>query len=333
MTEVFEAGNANDAWIKAVKCFSNQDLITIEDSRLGKTREILHANFCIHDPRQRWVLSRLPAINPAFAIVETFWILNGQNDSKLINHWNPILPKFMGKGLTYPGAYGYRIMKQFGFDQLNRAYNILMNNPKSRQVILQIWDPRQDLPHSNGTPTSEDIPCNICAMPKIRSGRLEWLQVMRSNDLYRGTPYNIVQFTTLQEILAGWLGVELGSYHQISDCLHIYENDLTELDYDQSLQQPQNVDKISIEKPQFHVILKIIIDRLYKLASSNLNISDFYRILDDTPLPSPYKNLLTIASCDSARRRGWIDEQAYALGQCQNDLLSLAMTRWIARKG
>ncbi len=57
----------------------------------------------------------------------------------------------------------------------------------------------------------------------IRRGRLEWLQIMRSNDLVWGLPYNIVQFTSMQEIVAGWLDIDVGTYNQVSDSLHVYE--------------------------------------------------------------------------------------------------------------
>ena len=70
--------------------------------------------------------------------------------------------------------------------------------------MLQIWDPCQDLPDQDGKPVSEDIPCNVMALLKIRNGHLYWTQVMRSNDVMRGLPYNIIQFTMLQELFAAW---------------------------------------------------------------------------------------------------------------------------------
>jgi len=75
-----------------------------------------------------------------------------------------------------------------------------------------------------------DIPCNIVSHLLVRDGRLDWLQVMRSNDLMWGLPYNIVQFTSMQEIMAGWLGVDVGAYTHISDSLHVYERHWAELD-------------------------------------------------------------------------------------------------------
>jgi hypothetical protein len=41
------------------------------------------------------------------------------------------------------------------------------------------------------------FPAVVAAFPKIRNGRLEWMQVIRSNDIFRGMPYNFVQFTSI----------------------------------------------------------------------------------------------------------------------------------------
>ena len=122
------------------------------------------------------------------------------------------------------GPTGTASRRHLGVDQLERAYRALDGDPDTRQVVIQIWDSPNDLPASDGTPADRDIPCNVVAMPKLRDGKLEWLQVIRSNDMMLGVPYNFVQFTSMQEILAGWLGVECGSYNQISDSLHVYDS-------------------------------------------------------------------------------------------------------------
>ena len=80
-----------------------------------------------------------------------------------------------------------------------------------------------DFPSDNGLPVADDIPCNICSMLKVRNGRLEWSQIMRSNDIFLGLPHNFVQFMTLQEVLAGWIGIEPGTYTHFADSLHLYE--------------------------------------------------------------------------------------------------------------
>lgn len=330
MTALFEANTANEVWLQA-----HSQLQRVANapraSRLGPTREILHASFQIADPRQRWVLSRLPAFNPAFAVAEVFWILAGENDAAFLNFWNPKLPKFSGTSAKYHGAYGYRIRRQFKFDQLEKAFSALSSNPSSRQVVIQIWDPQSDFPSDDGTPANPDIPCNICSMPKVRDGKLEWLQVMRSNDLYLGTPHNIIQFTTLQEILAGWLGLELGAYHHISDSLHVYETDMDALKADATINIPKNTDNLSLKKDEFEIQLRAISSSLKILSSHDLSIDTFNSIIEDIQLHQGYKNLLAIAAADSARRRMWPNEMKKSLSKCSNDLLILAFNRWESR--
>ncbi|MGH3147740.1 MAG: hypothetical protein ACRDTR_18250 [Rubrobacter sp.] len=169
---LFEGRTANEAWSEAATAFVTEGGGREQASRAGSTREILHAAFTICEPLERWTIARRPAINPAFAIVETIWILAGREDSVLPNHWNPELPKYTGLGERYHGAYGHRLRRRFGLDQLERAYLALSKKPESRQVVLQIWGSGIDLPDENGEPANPDIPCNVLSMLKVRDGKL-----------------------------------------------------------------------------------------------------------------------------------------------------------------
>lgn len=332
MSDIFSGQTADKVWRRIFESFRNTDTTSVQESRRGPTRELLHVHFHIENPLERWIHSRIPAINPAFALAEVFWILSGSNDAHFINFWNPALPKFSGTGDHYHGAYGHRIKNQFGIDQLECAYNVLKNNPDSRQVIIQIWDPRTDLPNEDGTPKSPDIPCNICSLPKIRNGRLEWLQIMRSNDFYLGMPYNVVQFTTLQEILAGWLGVEVGAYHQVSDSLHVYESDLTKMDISSSQSNIRNTDKLAVTRNEFDSILDKVFTTMQKLTNKNLNKKTFQTLVDIQSLPEGYRNILLITAADSARRRKWDEEMLWASDKCTNPALTSLWNAWLFRR-
>ncbi len=50
----------------------------------------------------------------------------------------------------------------------------------------------------------------------LRDGRLHMHTTMRSQDVWLGFCYDIFTATMLQELLAGWLGAELGSYRLIA---------------------------------------------------------------------------------------------------------------------
>lgn len=329
---LFKGRTADEAWSEAAAAFLVEGEAQEQASRSGSTREILHAAFTIRNPLERWVLARRPAINPAFAIAETVWILAGREDSALPNHWNPELPKYTGPGDRYHGAYGHRLRWRFGFDQLERAYLALKNNPDSRQVVLQIWDPRIDLPDDEGQPAAPDIPCNALSMLKVRNGKLEWTQVMRSNDLFRGVPYNFVQFTTLQEVMAGWLGLEVGSYDHVSDSLHVYQDDLRKMSgFDEQFEIASNTDSLRLPKQESDDAFALLENCLDAVINGPLTEKRLREIIDENDLPEAFRNALRITAADSARRRGqvWLSEEM-ASG-CTNAALVQAWEQWEAR--
>jgi thymidylate synthase len=297
--------------------------------------ELPQTSFRVEDPRQRWITARKPAINPAFAIAEVFAILGGMNDAKFLNFWNPALPKYAGKTSEYYGAYGYRLKNQFQFDQIERAYAALKSNPKTRQVVLQIWDPKTDFPDNDGSPRSEDIPCNICSLLKVRDGKLDWMQIMRSNDLYRGTPYNFVQFTTLQEIMAGWLGLDVGSYCQVSDSLHLYKSDISKINKTSSLandSQITNTDDLRLPKTEWDRVFRAASGLMRTLSEDDLSLRRFQRVISNISIPKSYANLVLVAAADSARRRGWVEGMKQATTACENEMLILLWKAWETRK-
>jgi thymidylate synthase len=331
MFTIFEAETGSEAWLKAADALI-ESKIDIQDSRNGPTKEILHAAFVINDPRQRWVLSRKPGMNPAFAIAEVIWILSGRHDSAFLNYYNPKLPGFQGNGPEYHGAYGYRLRRQFGFDQIERAYQVLKHNPDTRQVVLQIWSATIDLPHDDGSPMERDIPCNLMSILKVRNGRLEWMQIMRSNDLIRGVPHNFVQFTTLQEVMAGWLGIAVGPYHQISDSLHAYTEGLASEIRDREILVEKNTDSLLLAKDEFEYALRTLELAAEKMTDPVIGEDDLYAICDSTDLPIAYKNMLLMCGADAARRRDWYPVASNIASSCTNPVLRQAWARWLARR-
>lgn len=322
---------ADDVWSAAARLFDSDALARKQAGRGGDTMEALHVGMSIELPRERWVVSRTPAINPAFAFVEVFWILAGRRDSGLLLHWNPRLSRFCGGRAEYHGAYGGRLRSHFGIDQLDRVYHALRANPDTRQAVLEIWDARVDLPDEHGIPASEDIPCNVVAMPKVRDGRLDWLQVIRSNDLFLGVPHNIVQFTSLQEVLAGWLGISLGSYHQVSDSLHVYMHDIDAVQASVTrVPLPANVDSLAIDRASWDQVMEVVMTRLDAMTRSRTK-SNLRSLVAISDAPSAYENALRIAAADSARRRGWHDLAAEFVANVANPALHTLWERWRER--
>lgn len=65
--------------------------------------------------------------------------------------------------------------------------------------------------------------CNDMIFLKIRDSKLHITVANRSNDLVWGLyGANAVQFSILQEYMAAWLGIGVGTYRHVSDSLHAY---------------------------------------------------------------------------------------------------------------
>ncbi|AEO93578.1 thymidylate synthase [Bacillus phage G] len=199
------------------------------------TKEVTPATIVINNPRKRVIDHPIRKLNYGFMIGELFWILQGKNDASSIAHYNKQWLNYSDNGETLNGAYGQRIFNADGGDalfsneegkydvfkiqinQFNEVFKKLKNDNHSRQGTISMFDPAKDF---NET---KDVPCTNLLRFSIRDGKLNMLVVMRSNDIIFGTPYDIYNFTMLQEIMAGLLEVEVGKYTHVVDSLHLYE--------------------------------------------------------------------------------------------------------------
>lgn len=325
MINCIEGKTANEVWKKAAEILLEQEN-TIE-GRNGDTFELLHTILSIEKPRQKWVYDRIPPISIGFALAELVWIMNGEERSDVINYWNPSLPKYAGSGDIYYGAYGKRIRSHFNFDQLDKAYCALQSVPESRQVVIQIYDVKKDFPIHNGQPRSKDIPCNICSLLKVRGGKLEWSQVMRSNDILLGMPYNFVQFTSLQEIIAGWIGIEIGSYAHYSDSLHLYCQDVDKIGMVVE-KQMQNTDSLSLCKCESEKVFKEIYDRMIRLTNEKISEKEIFSLAQLKSEYVAYNNIMLIIAAYVAKKLHNNDLAKELIQICQNEIYITMWNRW-----
>ncbi|MEU8324117.1 thymidylate synthase [Nonomuraea sp. NPDC048881] len=186
-----------------------------------ETREVLDVRLLLEQPRAR-LLYAPPArvLNTAFAVAETVWILSG-SDAPWIYEFNGQLRQYAEDDGILRGAYGPRMRRWDGHvDQVAQVLATLRDDPHSRRAVIQLYDPARDCGGHR------DVPCTLGYRFHLRQGRLHMATTMRSQDLWTGLPYDIFAATTLQELMAGWLGAELGYYHHHVDSLHLYERDL-----------------------------------------------------------------------------------------------------------
>lgn len=326
------AETADEAWLRLADLLRSGRQRS-QASRAGPTHEVLRTAVSIADPRQRWVASRVPALNPAFAVAELLWTLAGRNDSGFVNFFNRQLPKYAGEGPTYYGAYGPRLRSLDGVDQLRRAASTLRMNPDSRQVVLQIWDSRHDLPYDDGEPRSKDVPCNIFAMLKVRDGALEWTQVTRSQDLVLGFTYDVAVFTMLHEILAGWAQKALGTFNLLSDSLHVYETDLSSLVSKSQVVLPPVTHSLSIPMSESESAIGRMNALADQMVNGDLSGEHAEKAIAHASLPTAYDSLLRVLIADGLRRAQHGHAAERVMTGCCCNPLRVMWSRWCAARG
>lgn len=212
---VIRGSNVNEVLPIGIMYLNNGEK---RDSRNGPVIEIPTTVCVRYDyPDERVLFEPLRDANPFFHLFESLWMLAGRNDVAFLNEYNSRMAQYSDDGNGFNAAYGQRLRSGFGFDQLDVVVQRLRKNPDDRQVVLQIWDP------SDLTKDTLDKACNLVITPRIRNGKLDWTVFNRSNDYLLGmTGANVVHMSIIQEYVARMIGVPMGCYEQISNCLHVY---------------------------------------------------------------------------------------------------------------
>lgn len=165
----------------------------------------------------------------------------------------------------FHGAYGPRASGSV-FD----VVDLLHRDPDSRQAVITLYDSRRDL----NRPKLYDVPCTVAIQFLARRGVLDMWVMMRSNDVWRGTPYDFGQFVLLQSAIAQGLGMGLGTYTHSAGSLHLYDSDYTKAE-DLPLDGPM---------PGETIELRWGADRIGDIASRARRLLLGHALEDPTPL-------------------------------------------------
>lgn len=218
--KVLQNTNINDAYFRGVTWLSIHGVT--ETSRAG---DVIVAPTPVTNvyskPTERVLFDVDRDANPFFHLYECIWMMAGMSEATLLDHFvSDFSKRFAESDGMQHGAYGYRWMHHFGYDQLRMVVSKLRENHKNRRVVIQMWDAGGDLEQFD---TLKDVPCNTQIYLRINDGALDITVTCRSNDAIWGAyGSNVVHFSFLQEVLAGAIGVPVGKYYQISNNFHMY---------------------------------------------------------------------------------------------------------------
>ena len=109
-----------------------------------------------------------------------------------------------------------------GFDQVQYVIDELKNNPNSRRIMINLWDPynvdKMTLP-----------PCMFNYLFNVIDNELHLQVTIRSSDTFLGLPFNICTGALLVRMLCNETGLEPGNLHINLGDTHIYENHIEQV--------------------------------------------------------------------------------------------------------
>ncbi len=185
-----------------------------ESSPRGElTREVRPFVFQLTNPLNRLVTLKGRKLNKAFALVEGLQFVAGISDAWQQRRFNSNIEKWVDQSTgEIEAPYGPLTRKQVDY-----VVGLLTRDPDSRQAVMSIYHgPSHQREMLN-------VPCTCTLQFFIRNGVLELTVYMRSNDLWWGTPYDVFQFTLMQELIATALGIPMGTYTHVAGSGHLYE--------------------------------------------------------------------------------------------------------------
>ena len=186
-----------------------------------ETRALPGLSFSIDLQKEGFPVLSLRKIPTKLFIAEQIWFISGARKPEIfLRDYTRIWDDFTNPGDVVTVAYGYRWRRHFGRDQLGLLVKLLSKDPSSRHGVVVTWDPSSD---GLGGVAKSNIPCPFAFTVNIINGRLNLMNIVRSNDMILGFPHDVAGFALLQSMLAQKLGVKPGVYTHVVANAHVYD--------------------------------------------------------------------------------------------------------------
>lgn len=224
---VIKSRNVNGAWATAVQHLGHVG--AGEKSRVGNVLVYPEPVATVYArPWERVLFCERRDANPFFHLFESMWMVAGESDARWLDRYvGDFSERFAEHNGHVHGAYGRRWRYHFMIDQISVIARLLRSEPTTRRAVLTMWDPSADLGVE-----ARDMPCNTHAYFRYQPAdhTLDMTVCCRSNDIVWGCyGANAVHLSVLHEFVASAADMHQGTYTQVSNNFHAYEDILDKM--------------------------------------------------------------------------------------------------------
>ena len=190
---------------------------------------------------------------------ELLWFISGStniNELKAIysdnNIWDANYQDYLQRlgldsndgdmGRVYGSQWrAWRTTEGLKIDQLQEAIDLIRNDPESRRIIVNAWNPGEATVDQVALP-----PCHSFFQFYVADSMLSLHMYQRSADMFLGVPFNIASYSLLLHMVAKITGLTAHEFiHSIGDA-HIYLDCVDQVK-EQIARQPYPLPSLAIE--------------------------------------------------------------------------------------
>lgn len=193
--------------------------VSVQGREVAGTRELRDSGFTLLDITDNIATARTGFSLP-YMLGGLAWHFTGREDVEFISKFSPSRKRIGDDGAANRSAYGAIAFNRYGFDQVAQVIDTLERDPCSRRAAIDF-----DVPNPERLETEDEVRA-IALVFELREGKLDCTGIMRSDDVWLDTPYDVVFFTELQKHIANELGVGYGKYTHFAVSLHAYGEDI-----------------------------------------------------------------------------------------------------------
>jgi thymidylate synthase len=198
-------------------------------------------------------------------IHELLWFLRGDtniqylrdNDVTIWDEWadenGDLGPVYGAQWRTWRTADGRRI------DQIQRALDMIRNEPDSRRIIVSAWNVGE----------LEEMalaPCHALFQFHVAQGRLSCQLYQRSADVFLGVPFNIASYALLIHMMAQQTDLSPGELVWTGGDCHLYKNHMMQAEL-QLTREPLPLPRLLIKRKP---------DSLFDYRFEDFELLDYY---------------------------------------------------------
>ena len=198
-------------------------------------------------------------------IHELLWFLKGDTNIKYLrdnevtiwDEWadanGDLGPVYGAQWRTWRTADGRQI------DQIQRALDMIRNEPSSRRIIVSAWNVGE-------IEQMALAPCHALFQFHVAQGRLSCQLYQRSADVFLGVPFNIASYALLLHMMAQQTGLKPGELVWTGGDCHLYTNHMVQTEL-QLTREPLPLPRLVIKRKP---------ESLFEYRFEDFELIDYY---------------------------------------------------------